>query len=158
MQPETALICIIFAGCSLGFLIWNFYPAKIFLGEGGSTFIGFMLGTLSIISGGKIATALLIMGIPILDIAWSILRRLWQKKSPFVGDKKHLHFQLLEIGLGQRQAVIFLYLFSLAFGLTAIFIQGKAKVIVLIVLIGLMIVLIGSILAIMKRKRQEKEN
>ena len=62
MQPETALICIILGGASLGFLFWNFYPAKIFLGEGGSTFIGFMLGTIAIISGGKIATALLILG------------------------------------------------------------------------------------------------
>ena len=75
-QPEIATISLIFAGACAGFLIFNFYPAKIFLGEGGSLFCGFILGTLAIISGGKIATTLLILGIPILDLIWVILRRL----------------------------------------------------------------------------------
>ncbi len=142
MQPETALICIILGGASLGFLFWNFHPAKIFLGEGGSTLIGFMLGTLAIISGGKIATALLILGIPILDVLWVIVRRLLNKKSPFKSaDRKHLHFRLLDLGLSQRGATLFLYFISLTFGILALLLQGKEKVLALGVLILLMIVL-----------------
>jgi UDP-GlcNAc:undecaprenyl-phosphate GlcNAc-1-phosphate transferase len=132
MQPETALICIILAGSALGFLMWNFHPAKIFLGEGGSTFAGFTLGVLAIVSGGKIATALLLLGIPILDVAWVIIRRLWHKKSPFrTADRKHLHFRLLDIGFSHRGAVLFLYLITLLFGVTALLLQGKEKIIAL---------------------------
>lgn len=158
MQPETALICIILAGAALGFLIWNFHPAKIFLGEGGSTFTGFMLGTLSIISGGKIATALLIFGIPILDVLWVILRRLWYKKSPFkTADKKHLHFRLLDLGFSHRGAVLFLYAISLTFGVSALFLQGKEKALALLGLMGLMLVLaIGLVLMYKFKKNSQK--
>lgn len=148
MQPETALICIILAGASLGFLVWNFHPAKIFLGEGGSTFIGFMLGTLSIISGGKIATALLILGIPILDVVWVIIRRIWYRKSPFnTADKKHLHFRLLDLGLSHRGAVLFLYFVSLTFGVAALLFQGKEKVLALGIL-GLLMIILGIFLVL----------
>lgn len=153
MQPETALICIILAGSALGFLFWNFYPAKIFLGEGGSTFFGFTLGTLAIISGGKIATALLIMGIPILDAAWVILRRLFRKKSPFIADKKHLHFRLLDIGFHQRDVVLFLWFLSLSFGSLALLFQGKAKIFALGVLVIVMILLALLLIMIYKRKK-----
>jgi len=139
-QSGTSILCLILAGSSLGFLVWNFYPAKIFLGEAGSTFLGFMLGVLAIISGAKIATALLIMGIPILDVLWVILRRVFKdKKSPFMADKKHLHFRLLDVGFNQRQAVLFLYLITLLFGASAIFQQTVGKLITLGILIIFMI-------------------
>ncbi len=153
MQPETALLCIILAGASLGFLIFNFHPAKIFLGEGGSTFIGFMLGALAIISGGKIATALLIMGIPILDVIWVILRRIFKHKSPFQADRQHLHFRLYDLGFSQRSAVIFLWSISALFGLFALFIQGKEKILAFIILIGLMAIL-AILLVIFYKKKQ----
>ncbi len=107
-QPETALLAIILAGATVGFLVFNFHPAKVFLGEGGSLLTGFLLGVLSIISGAKIATALLIMSIPILDVVWVIIRRLFhEKKSPFTtADNKHLHYRLLDVGLTHRQAVV----------------------------------------------------
>lgn len=155
MQPETALVCIILAGAALGFLVWNFHPAKIFLGEGGSTFTGFMLGTLAIISGGKIATALLIFGIPILDVVWVILRRLWYKKSPFrTADRKHLHFRLLDFGFSHKGAVLFLYAISLTFGTLALFLQGKEKVFAFLFLCGLMIVL--ATILVLKFKESQK--
>lgn len=141
IQPETAIVAIIVAGAAAAFLCWNFHPAKIFLGEGGSTLCGFLLGTLAIISGGKIATALLCIGIPILDALWVILRRLLSKASPFFGDKKHLHFRLLDIGFSHRFAVIFLWLLSATFGMTALFLQGKEKVVALVILGGIMILL-----------------
>jgi UDP-GlcNAc:undecaprenyl-phosphate GlcNAc-1-phosphate transferase len=158
MQPETALICIILGGASLGFLFWNFHPAKIFLGEGGSTFIGFMLGTLAIISGGKIATALLILGIPILDVLWVILRRIINRKSPFrTADRKHLHFRLLDLGLSHRGAVLFLYFISLTFSVVALLFQGKEKVLALGILCLLMVTL-GLLLVLGYRFKNKKQS
>lgn len=155
-QPETALLSIIFAGACLGFLFFNFHPARIFLGEGGSLFIGFMLAVLSIISGSKIATALLIMGIPILDVVWVIARRaFFEKKSPFrSADRKHLHFRLLDIGLSHRQAVIFLYFLSLSFGICALFLKTKEKLIALVILAAVMIGLAIILVIVYKKKHQ----
>ncbi len=161
-QPETALLAVILAGAALGFLFFNFHPAKIFLGEGGSLFTGFMLGVLSIISGAKIATALLIMGIPILDVIWVIVRRLFiERKSPFsTSDKKHLHFRLLDIGMSHRQAVLLLYLISIIFGVVALVFSGKEKLIALIGLIAFMVLLGGWVVyryrKILREKQYEK--
>lgn len=154
-QPDTALLALMFGGAILGFLPWNFYPAKIFLGESGSTFAGFMIGVLAVISGGKVATALLIMGIPILDASWVILRRIFQKYSPFQGDRKHLHFRLLDIGLSQRKTVLVLYFISAAFGVSGLFLQSTAKLVALAILFGVML-LLGISLVIVYRKKTEK--
>ncbi|MFA6391776.1 MAG: MraY family glycosyltransferase [Patescibacteria group bacterium] len=155
-QPETALLSIIFAGALAGFLVYSFHPARIFLGEGGSTFIGFVLGVLAIISGAKIATALLIMGLPLLDVAWVIFRRIFKEKhSPFWGDKKHLHFRLLDIGLSHRQAVIFLYIVTGVFGATSLFLSTKGKLISLIVLVIAMVIL-GLTLVVFYKKKSRR--
>ncbi|MDR3642912.1 MAG: MraY family glycosyltransferase [Candidatus Doudnabacteria bacterium] len=151
-QPITASIAIIFAGALLGFLIYNFNPASIFLGEGGSTLIGFMLGVLSIILGAKIATALLVMGIPILDVAWAILRRVIYNRSPFKGDRHHLHFRLLDIGLSQRQAVLALYAISAIFGGVAIFLQSYGKLIALVILFALMVIIALTTVILYKKQ------
>ncbi|OGE79203.1 MAG: hypothetical protein A2751_04385 [Candidatus Doudnabacteria bacterium RIFCSPHIGHO2_01_FULL_46_14] len=151
-QTTTAFLAIIFAAVCLGFLPHNFYPAKIFLGEGGSTFTGFMIAVLAVISGGKIATALLVLGIPIMDAAWVIFRRLWFGASPFVGDKKHLHFRLLDIGLTQRQAVLFLYFLSAVFGGIAVFLQSWGKLVALVALFTVMVALGISVVIIYKKR------
>ena len=103
LQYDTALLALLFAGACAGFLIFNFNPAKIFLGESGSVFIGFMLGVLSIIAGSKIATALLIMGIPILDVVWVIIRRLYTGKKLSEPDRRHLHHRFLRMLLWIRK-------------------------------------------------------
>lgn len=151
----TSVMALILAGSSLGFLIFNFHPAKIFLGEGGSVFCGFMLGVLAIISGSKIATALLIMGIPILDVIWVIIKRIWKGRSPVKGDNQHLHFRLLDIGLSHRQAVLFLYFITGFFGLSSIFLSSSGKVIALIFLIIFMVILAGSLFTIYKIKHEK---
>lgn len=157
MQPETALLCIILAGASLGFLFLNFHPARIFLGETGSIFTGFMLGVLAIISGGKIATALLIMGIPILDVGWVITRRLWHKKSPFrSADRKHLHFRLLDLGFTHRGTVIFFYIVSAIFGSASLLVEGRYKFLVLAVLFVFMFGL-GLVLVLKAKRPDEKK-
>ncbi|MBI3291045.1 undecaprenyl/decaprenyl-phosphate alpha-N-acetylglucosaminyl 1-phosphate transferase [Candidatus Falkowbacteria bacterium] len=150
----TSIMATVLAGSALGFLVFNFHPAKIFLGEGGSLFCGFMLGVLSIISGSKIATALLIMGIPILDVAWVILRRIWQGRSPATGDNQHLHFRLLNIGLSHRQAVILLYFLTGAFGITSLFLKSKGKIIALAILTIVMVVMAIGLVYIYKLKNK----
>ncbi len=136
----TSILSLALAGSILGFLFFNWYPAKIFLGEGGSTFIGFSLGVLAIISGSKIATAILVMGLPLLDIIWVIARRVKAKRPIWRGDKNHLHFRLLDAGLSQRQVVIFFSIISLLFGLLSIIFTTKAKIGALIVVIVLMFI------------------
>lgn len=147
LQYDTALLAIILAGACAGFLIFNFNPAKIFLGEGGSIFIGFMLGVLSIIAGSKIATALLIMGIPILDVVWVIIRRLWTGKKLTEADRRHLHHRFLDAGFSQRQTVLMFYVITMIFGASAIFLQTSYKFIALIIL-GAFMVLMGAWLVI----------
>ena len=143
-QPDIGLAALIFAGACFGFLIFNWHPAKIFLGEGGSLLLGYILGVLAIISGGKIAIALLIMGIPIMDVAWTIIRRVVAGKNPFkFSDKKHLHFMFLDIGLSQRQTVFIYYIFSFMFGLSALFLQSKGKIFVLAGLVIIMLFIAG---------------
>ncbi len=137
----TSLLAIILAGSLAGFLLWNWQPAKIFLGEGGSTFIGFSLGVLAIISGSKIATALLVMGLPVLDVVLVIINR-WRRRQPiWHGDQEHLHFRLLHLGLTQWQVVLFLSLVSLLFGSVSLFFTTKAKLAALSLLLLLMLAL-----------------
>ncbi len=151
-QPITATLAIMFSGVLFGYLIFAFNPASIFLGESGSTFLGFVLGALSVILGAKIATALLVMGIPILDVAWVIVKRLWYKRSPFSGDRQHLHFRLLDIGLSQKQAVLVLYGISAIFGTIAVFLQSMGKLIALLSLFVLMVI-IALIMVVLYKKQ-----
>lgn len=145
LQPETALVALILAGAALGFLIWNWHPAKLFLGEGGSLFCGFTLGVLAIISGGKIATALLILGLPLLDGAWVIFKRLRSGHLPFAGDAEHIHQRLLRSGLTQRQVAWILYAVTAGFGFSGLFLQGQQKLWALAVLV-VVLMSIGTIL------------
>ncbi len=154
-QPITASLAIIFCGAVLGFLIFNFNPASIFLGEGGSEWLGFMLAILAVILGGKIATAVLVMGIPILDVAWAILRRLWNRQSLVGADRLHLHFRLLDIGFSQRQTALVLYALAALFGFGALFLQSLGKFVSLIILILVMVALALLTVVVYKRKSVE---
>jgi UDP-GlcNAc:undecaprenyl-phosphate/decaprenyl-phosphate GlcNAc-1-phosphate transferase len=142
-QPDIAFVALVFAAACLGFLIFNWYPAKIFLGEGGSLLLGYILGVLAIISGGKIAIALLVLGLPLLDFAWTILRRALSGKNPFrSADRAHLHYRLLDLGIGQRKTVLIFYGFSLFFGLAALFLQSRGKLLAISILFLIMVGLI----------------
>lgn len=132
MQPETAVLAAILGGSFFGFLVWNFPPAKIFLGEGGSTLAGFMIGLLAIISGGKLATALLIMSIPILDLAFVIFERIFKKESPFRhADRKHVHMRLLDSGWSVRRVLSFMYVLVVFLGVIALQFEGRLKIFLL---------------------------
>ena len=139
-QPDVAVFSSIVLGAFLGFLVWNLHPAKVFLGEGGALLIGFVLGSLAVLSGGKIATLLLVMGVPILDVAWVITRRLRSKSKVSKGDRQHLHHRLYDLGLNQRQ-VVFVYVFIAAcFGVLTLFLSSLLKVLALLILVLLMLV------------------
>lgn len=156
MQPAAALLSLIFAGVVFGFLPWNFNPAKIFLGDSGSMFLGYMLGILSVISGGKVATAFLILGVPLLDVIWVIFRRIFHGKSPFSADKLHLHHRILAAGFSQRQTVIFLYLVSAAFGIIAVLSGTQEKIQALWWLAVLMMALVIMLVVLEWKKRRAK--
>ncbi|NCN99598.1 undecaprenyl/decaprenyl-phosphate alpha-N-acetylglucosaminyl 1-phosphate transferase [Candidatus Falkowbacteria bacterium] len=144
-QPDIALAAILLTGVSVGFLVFNWHPAKIFLGEGGSLLIGYILGVLAIISGAKIAMALLVMGIPIMDVAWTIIRRLALGQNPFkTADRSHLHHRLLSLGLSQPLTVGIFYILSLSFGLSGLWLQSRGKFLALLALGALMFFLVVS--------------
>lgn len=141
-QPQIATLSIVLVGTLLGFLVYNFSPAKIFLGTGGSIFLGLMLAVLAIISGGKIATALLILGFPILDALWVVVQRWRANVSIFHPDKRHFHHKLLEIGFSQRKIVLFIYCITVVFGVVGVVGQSKGKLIGLMVLLMFMVGLV----------------
>jgi UDP-N-acetylmuramyl pentapeptide phosphotransferase/UDP-N-acetylglucosamine-1-phosphate transferase len=118
-QFTIALLPLAIAGACGGFLIFNFPPAKIFMG-GGAEFLGYMLGVSAIIGGAKLATVLLVLGVPILDVAWLIVARTMAGRSPMQGGRDHLHLRLRDLGFSGRQIVLFYYGLSASFGLVGI--------------------------------------
>ena len=136
-QPDVSFLALLLAGASVGFLIWNWHPAKIFLGEGGSLLAGYLIGVLAVISGSKIITTLLVMGIPALDVVRVIFSRLKRGHTVSVGDSEHLHFKLVKAGMSQRQAVGLYYGVALVFGLSTLFLSNLFKVIAFVVLVGI---------------------
>jgi len=135
----TDVWSLVLLGSLLGFLFYNWRPAKIFLGEGGSLFIGFMLAVLSILNGSKIIITLLVMALPILDIFLVILQRVLAGQHPFRGDRSHLHYRLLNLGWPADRVVWFIYLLALSFGVLGVSGSSYFKMILLILLILLII-------------------
>ncbi len=133
-----ANLSFIIAGASLGFLLYNFYPAKIFPGYG-ATSMYLLLAVVSILSSAKLATAILVMGIPTVDALFTIARRIISGKSPFWHDNKHLHHLLLRLGYTQRQIALFYWSISAILGSIALTLHSKSKlfaIIMLIVIVG----------------------
>ena len=122
--PALGMLAV--AGGALGFLPFNFHPAKTFMGDGGSLFLGYMLSTLSIVGPVKSATIMaviipvLVLGVPIFDTAFAILRRLINRRPIMEADKGHLHHRLMAAGMGQRRTVLMLYGISGVMGVAAV--------------------------------------
>ncbi|MCI0397877.1 MAG: undecaprenyl/decaprenyl-phosphate alpha-N-acetylglucosaminyl 1-phosphate transferase [Chloroflexi bacterium] len=119
-QMAVAAFPLALAGALLGFLPYNFAPARIFLGTAGAYLLGYNLATLSILSPAKLSTALLVLALPILDGVWRVIDRLRQGRSPLQGDRGHLHFRLQDSGLSTRWIVVGYYGVAIAFGLIAV--------------------------------------
>ncbi|MFC1974928.1 MraY family glycosyltransferase [Chloroflexota bacterium] len=124
-QTTVALFPLALAAACLGFLPFNFFPARVFMGSSGSMFLGFALASLSILAPAKVATALLVLGIPIVDVAWVMISRWRRRSSPMQAGRDHLHFRLLDLGLSQRQIVSLYYVFCATFGLLALLIEVR---------------------------------
>ncbi len=123
-QPFVAILCFALAGSLLGFLRWNLHPATIFSGTSGVQFVGYTLAVLSILGTAKVAVALLVLGVPIIDTFWIIVRRLRQGRSPFSPDRHHIHHRLLDLGLSHRQTVFVIYGLCLALAILALVLSG----------------------------------
>lgn len=129
-QSAAAFIAAALAGGALGFLRYNFNPAQIFMGDGGSYFMGFTLagvGVIGLVKTTAVTAVLLpylILAVPILDMSAVILSRIWQGKSPFLADKRHLHHRLLDAGIPQRLTVLFIYALTLWVGSLALAFSG----------------------------------
>jgi UDP-GlcNAc:undecaprenyl-phosphate GlcNAc-1-phosphate transferase len=146
-QPFVALLCFTLAGSLLGFLRWNFHPATIFAGTSGVMFLGYTLALLSILGTAKVAVALLVLGVPIIDAFWIIVRRLAQGRSPFSPDRGHLHHRLLDVGLSHRQTVVLIYGICIVLALLALLLSGTNQI---YAFVGLFVA-IGFVLFILAR-------
>lgn len=125
-EMQVAILSAALAGACLGFLPYNFNPAKIFMGDTGSTFLGYMLSVICIqglFKGYVIISFIipfLILGLPIFDTAFAIIRRIWNKKPIMSPDRGHLHHRLMDMGFSQKQTVAILYIIASILALSAV--------------------------------------
>lgn len=142
----VALLSTILLGSIIGFLFFNFYPAKIFMGDTGALFLGFSLATLSILGFKQVTLVsfiipLIILGVPLSDTFFAIVRRVVNKKPISVADKSHLHHCLLQLGYSHRTTVLIIYGISLFFGAAAVLLSQATLWGTLIIICGLLIIL-----------------
>ena len=162
----VAVFCAAIAGAALGFLYYNFNPARIFMGDSGSMFFGFMLSGISVIGAVKSAATIalivpiLALGLPILDTTFAIIRRYRGGVPIFKPDKGHLHHRLLDLGFTQRQAVLLMYVISALLGLSAVALtEVSSQFAILIVCVVVFVVLFGAKkIGIFHLKEQAHEN
>jgi UDP-GlcNAc:undecaprenyl-phosphate GlcNAc-1-phosphate transferase len=127
-QPFIGILCFGLAGALLGFLRWNFHPASIFIGTSGVMFVGFTLAVLSILGTAKVAVALLVLGVPIIDTFWIIVRRIRSGSSPFTPDRGHIHHRLLDLGLSHSQTVLVIYGLCILLAVLSLVLSGTQQV------------------------------
>lgn len=151
-QTSVSLLPLALVGATAGFLLFNFPPARIFMGSNGAFFLGYTLAVLSIIGGAKAATILLTMGLPLVDVVWQIVNRIRQGRNPAEGDRGHLHFRLMDAGLSPRAIVLGYYLFCAFFGGLALMTTSQVFKFVALVVMGLLVVAGFVLLARASRK------
>lgn len=137
-QPPVAIIAMALSGAFLGFLIFNFNPSRILAGTSGSMFMGFILAALAVFAGVKIATAILIMAVPVIDALWVIGERMKSSDSVFKSDNRHLHYKLLELGWSQKRIIVFFYAITLCISAVALNTRAMGKMITLILVAVIM--------------------
>ncbi len=136
-QFETAHLALIVGGAFLGLLIWNWYPQKMMPGYGGGSLGGYFLSILALLGGAKVATTLMVLAIPTADAIFTITRRILAGKSPFWGDRGHLHHKLLDrLGWGRRRIAVFYWFTSLGLGTLSLYLGTWGKIVTLAVITG----------------------
>lgn len=142
-QWPVAVLAFALAGAFAGLTVFHFYPQKIMPGYSATTLAGLLLAVLSILSTTKVGTAIMVLGLPLLDAIYTIVRRVAAKKSPFVGDRGHLHHKLLSMGWGRRRIAVFYWLMTAILGFLALNLTAKMK---LFAIVGLAVFLAGILL------------
>jgi UDP-GlcNAc:undecaprenyl-phosphate GlcNAc-1-phosphate transferase len=135
-QPFVAVLCFALAGALAGFLRWNFHPATVFVGTSGVLFVGYTLAILSILGTAKVAVAMLVLGVPIIDTFWIIVRRVGARRSPFKPDRGHIHHRLLDLGLSHLQTVLLIYAVCILLGAMALFLPVSGQLVAFVALTG----------------------
>ncbi len=155
----SAVLLAAIVGACIGFIPYNFNPATIFMGDTGSTFLGFMLASISIFGLFKtyavisFAVPFLVLGLPIFDICFAVIRRLAKGQSPMHADRGHVHHRLIDMGFSQKQAVAISYLLSALLGLSAVVLTDRGEVqaliflgtIAVVALIGIRLIFVGKL-------------
>jgi UDP-GlcNAc:undecaprenyl-phosphate GlcNAc-1-phosphate transferase len=156
-NPISALIGFILAGSTLAFLTYNFNPAKIFMGDSGSLFAGFLLATLSITGVMKSAALAIILpfivlAVPIIDITYSSLRRISKGKSPFIADAEHIHHKLLKAGFSQKKTVAIITSVAIVAGAIATLFAGSIKHYIIFIFALVIIMFILNLISLLTKK------
>jgi len=147
-QWPVILLSAVVAGSYLGFLPHNFFPQTIMTGYSGKSLAGFFLAVLSLLSGAKLATVILLLGIPIIDAVYVIINRLVSGRSPLVGGPDHLHHRLLSFGWSRRQIAYFYWAISFILGVISLFLNSQQK---MYVFIGIIFIFTAIVLRISRR-------
>ncbi len=126
-EPFVAWMEFALAGAIAGFLVFNFHPARLFLGTTGVTFLGTMLAVLAIFGTAKVAAALLVLGVPIIDTFYVLVRRVLRGQAPFAPDRGHFHHRLLDVGLSHPQAVLLIYTMTIGLGTLSFATSGRTQ-------------------------------
>jgi UDP-GlcNAc:undecaprenyl-phosphate GlcNAc-1-phosphate transferase len=150
-QYGPALLPLALLGTVLGFLPFNIHPARVFLGSGAVT-LGYLIGTLSLVGGARVATVLLVMGIPIVDVAWQIANRWRHGRSMNEGDRGHLHLRLYDLGLSQRQVVWLYWGLSALFGGVALLVSSRVYKLFALAMLSVLVIVVLAILSRKKKK------
>lgn len=163
-QSQAAAAALVLVAAATAFLRYNFYPAKLFMGDSGAMFLGFNLAALAVLGTAKSATVLsllvpvLALGLPILDTFWAILRRLYHGQPVFDADGEHLHHRLLRLGLSQRQAVLLIYGMHTSLGLFAVLLAmlTTAQSILMLAAVAIAALVLVNLLGLSQRQPAEK--
>jgi UDP-GlcNAc:undecaprenyl-phosphate GlcNAc-1-phosphate transferase len=140
-QTSVSLLPLALLGACLGFLPWNF-SARVFMGSSGAWFLGYTLGSLAIIGGAKVAAILLVMAVPIIDVAWLIFRRARRGVSVGAGGRDHLHFRLLDAGIPQWKIVLGYYAFCASFGALALVTSSRLYKLIALIVLGILVLVV----------------
>jgi len=146
-EPFVTWMGFTLAGAVAGFLLFNFHPARLFLGTTGVVFLGTMLAVLSIFGTAKVAAALLVLGVPIIDTFYVLVRRILSGQPPFAPDRGHFHHRLLDVGLTHQQAVLLIYAMTALLGTLAFMTSGRGQIagfIGLAVLLGILVMVLAQ--------------
>ncbi|MBQ6835711.1 MAG: undecaprenyl/decaprenyl-phosphate alpha-N-acetylglucosaminyl 1-phosphate transferase, partial [Clostridia bacterium] len=165
-EGYVVIIMAALAGACIGFMPFNINPAKIFMGDTGSMFLGYILAVMSVQGLFKFyaivtfAVPFVVLGLPIIDTVFAIVRRLLKGQSPFTADRGHVHHRLVDLGFDQKQTVAILYALSAVLGLSAVVLtsSGEAKILILVLAVALAVFFGISVFAYdVKKEKQQKE-